>query len=69
MTTLSQMNDTQREKLAARYWQAEDRIRAIHAGKVIHGDPVPTERQLLKEQDEIAFLLGRRYFEQAKSQD
>ena len=53
------MNDTQREKLAARYWQAEDRIRAIHAGKVIHGNSVPTERQLLKEQDEIEFLLGK----------
>jgi hypothetical protein len=63
------MNDTQREKLAARYWQAEDRIQAIHAGKVIHGNPASTERQLLKEQGEIEFLLGRRYFEQTKSQN
>jgi hypothetical protein len=67
MTTISHMNDTQREKVASRYWQAEDR--AIHAGKVIHGDHVPSERQLLKEQDEIGFLLGRLYFEQAKSQN
>ena len=62
------MNYQQREKLAARYWQADDKIRAIHAGKVIHGDPAPTEGQLLEEQNEIEFLLGTGYFERSRSE-
>jgi hypothetical protein len=57
------MNDQQREALSQRYWQAEDRIRAIHAGRVVHGDPAEIERMLLEQQDEIAFLLGADYFD------
>jgi hypothetical protein len=57
------MNDLQREALSQRYWRAEDRIRAIHAGKVVNGDPAAIEAKLLEQQDEIEFLLGADYFE------
>jgi hypothetical protein len=56
------MNDKQREALSHRYWRAEDSIRAIHAGKVVNGDAAAIEAKLLKEQDEIEFLLGADYF-------
>jgi hypothetical protein len=57
------MNDLQREALSQRYWRAEDKIRAIHAGKVVDGDPAELEAKLLEQQDEIEFLLGAGHFE------
>ena len=57
------MNDQQRETLARRYWQAEDKIQAIHAGKVVDGDAAEIEGKLLQLQDELEFLLGVDYFE------
>ena len=56
------MNDQQREALSERYWRAEDKIRAIHAGKVVDGDAAAVEAKLLEQQDEIEFLLGADYF-------
>jgi hypothetical protein len=57
------MNDQQREALSERYWRAEDKIRAIHAGKVADGDPAAVEAKLHKQQDEIEFLLRSDYFD------
>jgi len=57
------MNDQQREALSQRYWRAEDKIRAIHAGKVVEGDPAAIESMLLEQQDEIEFLLGADNFD------
>jgi hypothetical protein len=57
------MNDQQREALSQRYWRAEDKIRAIHAGKVVDGDPRAIEAMLLQQQEEIEFLLGADYFD------
>jgi hypothetical protein len=60
---IAHMNDLQREALSQQYWRAEDKIRAIHAGKVVHGDPAEIEAKLLEQQDEIEFLLGADYFD------
>jgi hypothetical protein len=56
------MNDLQRETLSQRYWQAEDKIRAIHAGKIVNGDRDELEAKLRAQQAEIEFLLGADYF-------
>lgn len=56
------MNDLQRETLTQRYWQAEDKILAIHAGKIVNGDAAELEAKLLAQQAEIEFLLGADYF-------
>ena len=56
------MNDLQRETLTHRYWQAEDKIRAIHAGKIVNGDAAELEAKLRAQQAEIEFLLGTDYF-------
>ena len=42
---------------------AEDKIRAIHAGKIVNGDPAELKAKLLAQEDEIEFLLGADYFE------
>ena len=41
---------------------AENKIRAILAGKIVNGDPVELEAKLLAQEDEIEFLLGADYF-------
>jgi hypothetical protein len=56
------MNDLQRETLSQRYWQAEDKIRAIHAGKIVNGNAAELEAKLRAQQAEIEFLLGDDYF-------
>jgi hypothetical protein len=56
------MNDKQRETIAERYWKAEDKLRAIHAKSVVARSSAELEVMLIKQQDEIAFLLGANYF-------
>ena len=45
------------------FCRAEDRIRAIHGGKVVDGDHVEIEAKLPEPQHEIEFQLGGDYFE------
>lgn len=56
------MNDLQRETLTQRYWQAEDKIRSIHASKIVNWDSAEVEAKLRAQQAEIEFLLGADYF-------
>jgi hypothetical protein len=39
-----------------------DKIRAIHAGKIVNGDAAELEAKLRAQQAEIEFLLGADYF-------
>ena len=49
-------------ELEERWQECERQIQAIHAGKVVDGDPAEAEGKLLQEQDAIDYELGMEYF-------
>jgi hypothetical protein len=56
------MSPERKAELEKRWQECERQIQAIHAGKVVDGDPAEAEGQLLHEQDAIEFELGMEYF-------
>jgi len=51
-------------------WQeCERQIQAIHAGKVVDGDPAEAEGKLLEEQDAIEYELGLEQFGEARQRE
>jgi hypothetical protein len=57
------MTPKRKEELEERWQECERQIEAIHAGKVVDGDPAGAEEKLLVEQDAIEFELGIAHFQ------
>jgi hypothetical protein len=56
------MTPERNDELEERWQECERQIQAIHAGKVVDGDPADVERKLLGEQDAIEYELGVEHF-------
>jgi hypothetical protein len=56
------MTPERKAELKERWQECERQIQAIHAGKVVDGDPAEAEGKLLDEQDAIEYELGMEYF-------
>ena len=56
------MTPERKAELEERWQECERQIQAIHAGKVVEGDPAEAEGKLLVEQDAIEYELGMEYF-------
>ncbi len=56
------MTPERKSQLEQRWQECERQIQAIHAGKVVDGDPAELERKLLDEQDAIEYEVGMEYF-------
>ena len=56
------MKTERHAELEERWQECERQIQALHAGKVVNGDPAELEGKLLEEQDAIEYELGMEYF-------
>ena len=56
------MTPERKAELDARWQECERQIQAIHADKVVDGDPAESEGKLLEEQDAIEYELGMDQF-------
>ena len=52
------MTEREHQLACLRFIEIEAELEALAAGRVVEGDPVKLEEQLLAEQDEIEFQLS-----------
>lgn len=57
------MTDAERKNLEARFWELEQMIQSIDAGRITTGEPQTLRGECLEEQDRIEFQFGEDYFE------
>lgn len=60
------MTPQRKAELEKRWHECERQIQAIHAGKVVDGDPAEAEGTLLEEQDAIEYELGMEWFRRSE---
>ena len=61
------MPSERKAELEERWQECERQIQAIHAGKVVDGDPAEAEGKLLEEQNAIEYELRMEDFRERRS--